>query len=797
MRTTSLYWLTCAFLIALLPGCRSTKTLTEGQYMLAKNTVTVVDSKDPQIDNLKSYVRPLTNKKFMGVFNLKTMCYTGGQPRLDPKTGEWKDSKFRQWLRNRVGEPPVLLDSTEIQSSISQLGVVMNKYGYFDATFDYNVQFKKSNPKKASVHYFVTANEPYTVSNIRYDIDIPEYRKIVVLNLDETLLYSGMQYSESVITNELTRIINDIKDEGYFYVEKSIIHCEVSYDEALDTASAAPKSVSLDIVMKIPNVENADRYLYKYYFNDVYIQTDYDATADASQPYDTVLYHNRRDSTNFYFITPHYDWLSGPIQDFKYKVIADAIHMHKGNPYTQLARRRSSQSLNQLDNFSFMSQTFEEKSDQMDSVRRTGVLDTYFRLTRQKVHSIGGQLDLRNDKSAISFSYTNRNLFKGGEHLTLNLSGGYFYYSLTNLFRKGSQFTYPEFSASVAMTFPKLFLFHRAQQRDAVRYSTTLNFGVNYSGLYKRMIYNTNITYNWSPNYYTNHTISPIDISTLNINNRIYSGIINYHSYPESYQKKFGKFFLLSLKYGMDYLVPFNISWKKDVMRISINAESSGLFLKGLNALFSPGKRWVLAKNKLDEEGYDYSTFEKFEITWNYTHTFNKNNAFATRFNAGAIIPLDKDSYVPYEKGFFMGTSNSMRGWGYRGLGPGSYEHRLDSIYTGDIKLEWNLEYRGTIYGSFKYGVFSDVGNIWLARASDDMSGAEFSFKRFYTELAADVGVGLRLDFDFLVVRVDYALPIYDPQRTSQGRWMNKNWFSGAHRFKWNNGLKIAIGYAF
>ena len=786
-----------ALLLVLPFGCRSTKTLSEGQYMLAKNTVTVVDSKDPQIDNLKSYVRPLTNKKFMGVFNLKTMCYTGGQPRLDPKTGAWKDSKFRQLLRNRIGEPPVLLDSMEILNSISQLGVVMNKFGYFDAAFDYNVRFKKSNPQKAFVRYFVTANEPYTVSNIRYDIDIPEYRKIVVLNLDETLLYSGMQYSESAITNELTRIINDIKDEGYYYVEKSIIHCEVSYDEALDSTIAPPRSVSLDIVMKIPNVENADRYLYKYFFNDVYIQTDYDATMDASQQYDTVLFHNRRDSTNFYFITPHYDWLTEPIQDFKYKVIADAIHVHKGNPYTQLARRRSSQSLNQLDNFSFMNQTFVEKTAQMDSTRRTGVLDACFRLTRQKVHSIGGQLDLRNDKSAISFSYTNRNLFKGGEHLTLNLSGGYFYYSLTNLFHREKQFAYPEFGGSVALTFPKLFLFHRAQQRDAVRYSTTLNFGVNYSGLYKRMMYNTNITYNWSPNYYTNYTISPIDISTINMSNRIYSGILNYNAYPESFQNKFGKFFLLSFKYGMDYLVPFNIAWKKDVMRISINAESSGLFLKGLNYLFDRDNRWVIGKNGLDSEGYGYSTFEKFEFTWNYTHTFNKNNAFATRFNAGAIIPLDKDSYVPYEKGFFMGTSSSMRGWGYRGLGPGSYEHGKDSIYTGDIKLEWNLEYRGTIYGVFKYGLFTDVGNIWLARKSDDMPGAEFSFKRFHKELAADVGVGLRLDFDFLVVRVDYALPIYDPMRTSQGRWINGNWFNGTRRFKWNSGLKIAIGYAF
>ena len=135
MRRTLFHLLAYALLLVLPFGCRSTKTLSEGQYMLAKNTVTVVDSKDPQIDNLKSYVRPLTNKKFMGVFNLKTMCYTGGQPRLDSKTGEWKDSKFRQWLRNRVGEAPVLLDSTEIQNSISQLGVVMNKFGYFDAAF--------------------------------------------------------------------------------------------------------------------------------------------------------------------------------------------------------------------------------------------------------------------------------------------------------------------------------------------------------------------------------------------------------------------------------------------------------------------------------------------------------------------------------------------------------------------------------------------------------------------------------------------------------------------------------------
>lgn len=785
------------FILALLVGCQSTKPLSENQYMVTQNTVTVKDSKDPNLDNLKSYVRPILNKRFLGVINLKTMLYSAGQPKTNPQTGEWKDSKFRQWLRNKAGEAPVILDSTDIQNSISQLDVMMNKFGYFDADFDYNVHHRRANYKKVKVNYLITANSAYTISQIKYDIDIPEYRKIVLLNKDESLLYEGMQYNENIISNELTRIVNLIKDEGYYYVEKSIIHCEVSYDQPADSTQPDPHSVSLEIILRIPNVENSARYLYKYTFRDVYVQTDYDATLSPTQPYDTVLYKNKKDSTNYYFITPHYDELTSPIQDFKYKVIADAIHTHLGDNYSQEAKQHSSQALTQLDNFSFYNITYSENDD-LDTNRKTGSLDTYFRLTRQKVHSIGGQLDLRNDKSALSFSYTNRNIFKGAEHLTINLSGGYFYYSLNNLFHKDKQFAYPEFGASASLTFPNLFLFHKAQQKDAIRYSTTLNLGVNYSGLYKRVMYNTNITYNWSPNYYTNHTLSPIDISTINISNKRHAGILNYDSYPESYQNKFGKFFLLSLKYNLNYLVPFDISWKKDVMRISVNAESSGLFLKGLNAMFSPNKRWVLAKNLLDSVGYNYSTFEKLEFTWNYTHTFNKFNSIATRFNAGAIIPVDKDSYVPYEKGFFMGTSNSMRGWGYRGLGPGSYEHGRDSIYTGDIKLEWNLEYRGTIYNAFRYGVFCDVGNIWLSRKCDDMPGAEFAFNRFFKELAIDVGLGLRLDFNFLVVRVDYAVPIYDPSRTSHGVWINNDWFHGSGRhFKWTNGLKIAIGYAF
>ena len=185
-------------------------------------------------------------------------------------------------------------------------------------------------------------------------------------------------------------------------------------------------------------------------------------------------------------------------------------------------------------------------------------------------------------------------------------------------------------------------------------------------------------------------------------------------------------------------------------------------------------------------------------MLWNYTYTINGNNSIAMRSDIGFIIPLNKGSHVPYEKGFYMGTSSSMRGWSYRGLGPGSYVHQSDTLYTGDIKMEFNVEYRGTLYRSFKYGIFADVGNIWLARKNEDMPGAEFSFKRFYRELAVDVGVGLRLDFNFFVIRVDLAVPIYDPTRSDeQGKVINLLWLYPPHPYRLLNGLKVAIGYAF
>ncbi|MBR3557269.1 MAG: BamA/TamA family outer membrane protein [Bacteroidales bacterium] len=792
------------FLIALVVStaffcsCSSVRHLPKGQVMLVKNEVTVKDAKSPDFDNLRSYVRPVTNKKFMDIFRIKTVFYDWGQPTYD-KEGQTKDSKFKKFLREKMGEAPVLLDSAGIVNSVDQLKIVMKQLGYFDSDVDYRVTFRGSKKNKAKVDYFVTAHNPYSISSIEYDIPIQEYKRIVVLNQRGTVLSAGMQYNERIISEELTRIINLIRDEGYYYVEKSLIHCDVEYDEP-DSLGVDPRSVRLTIQFRVPDDSNAARYLYKYYFNDVYVNPDAQSLTAGTARYDTSYYQlaSKRDTSNFYFLEEPQEGFTKPY--FSYKTLAGAIDTRSGRPYTQQSRSTSSRALSSLDNFNYTNIQYRENESLLDTVNKIGYLDVLYSMIRKKQHVVGGQVELRNDKSDISFTYTNRNLFRGAEHLTLNLSGGYFYYSLNNIFKKDNPYSYPEFGLSASLEFPnRILLFNRHISENSMSRTTAITFGINYSGLYRRLMYNTALTYRWAPSSYISHSVSPIEVSTINNSDKRYSRLLHYEEYPESYQHKFGKFFLLSGKYSFNYLIPKFVESRKHNMHLNVNVESSGGLLLGLNAIFSPNERWTLGQNKLDTLGYEYSAFEKLDVLWNYTYTINKNNSVAMRSFMGFAIPLDKDSYIPYEKGFYVGTSSSMRGWGYRGLGPGSYVHGSDSLYTGDIKIEFNIEYRGTIYRSFKYGLFVDAGNIWLSREYPDMPGANFDFKRFYKEFAVDVGVGLRLDFDFFVIRLDYAVPVYDPTRSeAEGRVINAEWIlSDRQRYRFAQGFKLAIGYAF
>lgn len=792
---TYLFFILLTFIIV---SCSSTKNLQENEYMLVKNSINFTDYKGSEFDYIENYIRPIPNKKFIGIFPIKTSIYGNYQPKI-MKDGSIKDNKFNQWMRKQ-GEAPVLYDTNNVLYSINQLKMAMFKKGYYNAIVEPQVK-QIGKKQKTQVIYNVTIGEPYYIREITYQIDIPQYRKIVLRDTANAIIHIGDRYDEDLLIQERERIVNNIRDHGYYHVSNSIVTIEIDSIHAHKTLTAAGNpTIAVSIIVNFDNISDPEikkKFEYQYHFDKVYIYTNYDVSYEKGIPIDSVRFFSTRDkedSTLYTFLSPYaekrFNNKKKLIKDFKYRVITTAINTKKGAPYSQQAFDISYKKLRSLKNFSIINISFQEDLTQMDTLLKTGILNTTYKLTRNKLHGISAEAEIRSDRSNLSFTYTNKNIFKGAEYMNINAYGGIYYYNWLNNKIKGGNYeylTYGEIGGSISFDFPRLVFFKRLQKATALNYNTSLKFGASYSQLFSRLMLFSNFTYRWNPNNHISHSISPIDINTIDTRGTRNSFIIA--EYPESYQRKFAKFFLLNCNYMLNYTFPMRN--KKNDFRLSLALESSGALLLGLNTIFNKEERWELFNNN-----YQYTTYEKLDLTLRYSYNINKNNLFLSRFNLGIAIPFSRESVVPFEKSFFVGGANSMRGWTFRSLGPGSYHTDNYFECSGDIKIEFNFEYQGTLYKSLKFALFSDIGNIWLSKPYEGMPNAEFALNRFYKELGLCVGAGFRIDLGFFIIRLDYGLPLYDPTIPEESRWFKKTWIANKW-WKWNQGIQFGIGYAF
>ncbi len=787
-----------SFLLPLLWGCSPTKFLEENEYMLTKNTIIVTDSKAEELDGLINFVRPIPNKKFMGLFQLKTTLWAYHQPQYSAKRDSIVDTKFNQWLRKQ-GELPILLDSVNIDNSIRQINLAVAKNGYFDAQTTMEVSYLKK--KKAHVNYTTTVYKPYHIKNISYNIEIPEFRWIVLRDTANAKVKAGMQYSEENLIEERNKIVSNIRNEGYYYVNSSLVSMQIDTNYAhqnLDKNGNPTLSIYFNVNLnRVADSTIIQKHNQKFRYNDVYIYTNYDdQISNNSKPVDTVSYINARDpnnSTRYYFITAtelkNTEKRVKLIKDYKSKTIIDAITIQKDNLFSSNAYRSSYRKLSNLNNFSIINISYSEDTTLYDAEQMTRMLNTTFKLTREKVHSIDVPLEVQTDRFSLQATYTNKNIFKGAEVLSVNAFGSLFYYNWWNQVIKGLEYddlVFWEFGGNFSLDFPKLLFLRQYQNDEFLYYKTAISAGGSYSALYDRILLYLNYSYKWAPKSHINHVVSPIDVTTLDSRTSQDDDLIA--TYPDSYVRKFDKTFLLSLKYSLNYTVP-NLN-KSHLFQVQLFFESSGLLLTGLNKLITPEKQWDLFNS------YEYGAFEKVELNLKYTKIINDKNAIAARFNCGVAIPFIKNTVIPFERSYFIGGASSMRGWTFRSLGPGGYHTDMQMERGGDIKLEINLEYRGTIYRAFKYAVFTDMGNIWLSKPYEGMPLAEFRFDRFYKEIAMCAGVGLRLDFSFFVVRLDYGFPFYDPSKPEGEYWFDKTWHQKGY-WNWAQGLQFGINYAF
>ena len=434
-----------------------------------------------------------------------------------------------------------------------------------------------------------------------------------------------------------------------------------------------------------------------------------------------------------------------------------------------------------------------------DTINKTGMLNTVYRLSRNKLHSLAVQLEARSDKASLSLTYSNKNLFRSAEYFNVNIYGSLGFYIKSKTQEEKAKFILEseEVGGEISMDFRRLLFFRKTQKIEASNYGTQIKVGVHFqnNSLYQRGLYNGALVYTLAYTSNLTHTITPIDLSVIDIKSKGEEFAQVLSLYSKDFRQKYQDNFLLSFKYGLTYTQP--VKNPRNTFIIRLRTESSGMFLSAICTMAKAPKN---DEGKYTINGINYGNFERAELDLRYPYTINKSNSVATRFDLGVGLPLWNATTLPFEKSFYLGGSNSMRAWNYRSLGPGSYyteEEVEHDIRTGDIKLEMNVEYRGTIYKFIKYGIFVDAGNIWLSHKDKDMPNAEFSINRFYKEIGFGAGVGIRLDFNFFIIRLDAALPIYDPSQAPDRRWIGTEVVDGKKGLNKSVNFTFGIGHAF
>ena len=194
--------------------------------------------------------------------------------------------------------------------------------------------------------------------------------------------------------------------------------------------------------------------------------------------------------------------------------------------------------------------------------------------------------------------------------------------------------------------------------------------------------------------------------------------------------------------------------------------------------------------------GIRYAQYAKADLDYAYTILLNERNSLALHVGAGIAVPYGNSEMVPFEKRYFSGGANSVRGWSVRGLGPGRYRGTNPMTdfmnQCGDIRLDMNAEYRSKLIWKLELAAFLDAGNIWTIRNYPSQPGGKFQLKSFYKEIAMAYGLGMRLDFNYFILRLDLGMKLYDPSVVNKSKWV-----ISYQNFNRDATLHFAVGYPF
>lgn len=741
--------------------------------MVNKVNIKVSDNKDFKEANLINYLKQLPNHAVLGGMKLQLGLYN--------LSGKDSTKRINRWLRN-MGEAPVIYSQTLTDASRKELQTLFINKGYMNAsvTVDTFINAKK---KKINVIYNVTTGKPHYIKSITYNIPNDTLRKLILADTAESKIKPNTIFDRNVLSSQRDEITKKLREKGYYAFNKEYITFTA------DTTEGS-KDVELTLNTMPPYSNDKMKYYTShkpFYVRNVVFVTNYDpVTMHNSSQYtaqDTTYYKN--------LIV-----LYGESHYIRSKTLEECCFIEPGKLYNSNDVTKTYQSLGRLGILKFINIELKPIGEIDGKIW----LDTYVLLAPGKSQSVSLSLEGTNSEGDLGFGvgagYQHRNIAGGAEILDTKFKASYESLSgdLNGLINKN----YSEYSGEVGITYPKFKApFLKKSFKQKILASTEISTQFNYQERpeYTRIIAGAAYKYIWRErNKNTRHTVTLLDVnyvylpeSKINFLDSIQNPLLRY-SYEDHFIMRLGYSFYHSNKKERDLL---SSTFQENVYTIRAGVETAGNVLYGISKATGAEKK----AGAYEVFGIRYSQYAKFDFDYSLTHSFTPRSSISFRVGAGVAVPYGNSNVLPFEKRFYAGGANSVRGWGVRTLGPGSYDGKnsVNSfIYQcGDIRFDMTLEYRAKLFWVMELGAFIDAGNIWTIRDYEDQPGGVFKINQFYKQIAVSYGLGLRMDFEYFLLRFDIGMKAHNPA-DNQKRWsiFHPNW-------KRDSAFHFSVGYPF
>ena len=784
-------------MVAMTVGCNVTRSLSEGEYLVSNVKFEEDKSvpRDERItvnnDGIETYVRQSPNKRFLG-FNFFVWVYEKANPEKD----NWWNN-----LKRKIGEEPVILNMDLTEKSITNLETYLRTKGYFNSEVTYQIDTTRR-AHRAEVTYKIRQGEATRIASLNYDFRDSSLRNIVLADSAGCLLKSGDALDITLLDAERDRIAAYLNDRGYFDFTVN----NISYD--VDTLGH-PYRADVHLIVR-PTLKDYDERGVPMWENNAIYRL---RNINVYPTYDPML----RSTTGFKagaLIDTSYCSGLTIIRDLNMRpqlrnsILRQTIPLYPNYIYNSEQVTRTYNELMALGFFrnakidfsrvegddSFV--TYMNLSGNGDAELTTTserFLDCNIYCTPQLKQSMKVEVEASSTSTFYGLSatlgYSNRNVFRGAELFDISARFGFEFMYARDVKKRSAN----EVGITAGLSFPRFlepFRIKLGANISQPRTRLELAFDYQDRPYYERNIFTTRWAYSWNHKERSSFVLRPVDINWIDVNSvdEAFLADIDNRYLRTSFESQ--------LNAGLSASYTYNTQ-RSDMDRnatvVRANIETAGNLIQGLESLFShhaPGK------NYYEILGVRYSQYVRAELSASQRIDLSHNMALAGRLYGGVGVTYGNSQgrSIPFDRMFYCGGANSMRGWVPRTLGPGNRLEVSDTTYpaqVGDLRLEANLEFRFPIWWIFNGALFVDAGNVWYLRDTEDSNPEEvFHLDSFYKQLGLNTGLGLRIDVTFVVLRIDVGMQLHNPGRPVGERWI--------HDLKWKNmALNFGVGYPF